>query len=226
MVRMSSGRWAMIVVAVAAILVASTLVAWNLNNRYSGPLPRAATERLNAMAEDAGTAKADAGAGDADAEPATTEQQREFLESTQGEAGGGAGSEAFEAKTASDQFAQARTAPKGIVAPGAYSAAFAQLTGLATAGTTWSDITRVPYDADDPAYRDYYSNSSGGSGLVTGRITGLAADAAGDIWAAGADGGVWRPNANASTWTDITGSVLSLSTGYLAYSDGSLWYAT
>ena len=139
---------------------------------------------------------------------------------------GGSGGESAEYLRGQTEFAEARTAPSGIVNPGAYSSAVSSLNGLSTVGTAWSDITRVPYDADDPAYRDYYSNSSGGSGLVTGRITGLAADPAGDIWAAGADGGVWRRNANASTWTDITGNVLSLSTGYLAYSGGSLWYAT
>ena len=55
------------------------------------------------MAEDAGTGDEDAGTGDedADAEAGLTEEQKEFRESTQGEAGGGAGSEAFEAKTAS-----------------------------------------------------------------------------------------------------------------------------
>ena len=139
---------------------------------------------------------------------------------------GGSGGESAEYLRGQTEFTEARTAPSGIVNPGAYSSAVSSLNGLSTVGTAWSDITRVPYDADDPAYRDYYSNSSGGSGLVTGRITGLAADPAGDIWAAGADGGVWRRNANASTWTDITGNVLSLSTGYLAYSGGSLWYAT
>ena len=40
------------------------------------------------------------------------------------------------------------------------------------APAAWNEVTRVPYDADDPDYRDYYSNSSGGAGLVTGRITG------------------------------------------------------
>ena len=204
MVRMSSGRWAMIVVAIAALLIASTLVVWNLNNNgYNGPLPRAATEHLNAMAEDAGTAEADADAADPGAQAGMTEQQREFLESTQGEAGGGAGSEAFEAKTASDQFAQARTAPSGIVAPGAYSAAFAQLTGLATAGGAWSDVTRVPYDSDDPAYRDYDSNSSGGSVDVTGPDHRAGGRRGGYVYAAGADGGVWRSSTGGGHWTPI-----------------------
>jgi Arc-like DNA binding domain len=139
----------------------------------------------------------------------------------------GAGDESNEYLTQAQQFAEARTAPSGIVNPGAYSSALGQLNALPTVGGTWSDITQnVKYDADHPAYRDYYSNSSGGSGLVTGRITGLASDAAGDIWAAGADGGVWRRNAGATSWTPISDGLLSLSTGDLRYFDGKLWYAT
>jgi hypothetical protein len=61
---------------------------------------------------------------------------------------------------------------------------------------------------------------------VTGRITGLASDAAGDIWAAGADGGVWRRDAGAASWTAIDDGLLSLSSGDLEYSGGKLWYAT
>src|SRR3954470_4766802 len=118
---------------------------------------------------------------------------------SQGGADGGAGGESNDFLTAQQQFAEARTAPSGIVDPGAYSNAQSELTALPAVGGSWSDGTSVPYDADHPAYRDYYSNSSGGSGLVTGRITGLAADDAGDVWAAGADGGVWRRIAGATS---------------------------
>jgi hypothetical protein len=145
---------------------------------------------------------------------------------SQGTANGGPGGESNDYLTAQQQFAEARTAPSGIVDPGAYSSALGQLNGLPTVGGTWSDITAAPYDADDPAYRDYFSNSGGGSGLVTGRITGLAADGAGDIWAAGADGGVWRRDAGASSWTAIDDGLLSLSSGDLEYAGGKLWYAT
>ncbi|MCW2962918.1 MAG: glycosyl hydrolase [Actinomycetia bacterium] len=140
----------------------------------------------------------------------------------------GPGGESNDYLTAQTQFAEARTAPEGIVDPGAYSSALGQLTGLKTVGGAWTNITAVKYDADHPAYRDYFSNSSGGSGLVTGRITGLAADASGDIWAAGADGGVWRHQAGHDTpyWTAISDGLLSLSSGDLEYSGGKLWYAT
>ncbi len=140
----------------------------------------------------------------------------------------GPGGESNDYLTLQQQFAEARTAPEGIVNPGAYSTALGQLNGLTPVGGTWSDITRVKYDADHPAYRDYFSNSSGGSGLVSGRITGLAADASGNIWAAGAAGGVWRHVAgqNAPYWTPISDGLLSLSSGDLEYSGGKLWYAT
>ena len=79
---------------------------------------------------------------------------------------GGAGGESAESHKAQEQFDNARLAPGGIVAPGAYSVAFGDLTGLRPSGTSWNEVTNVPYDADDPDYRDYYSNSSGGSGLL------------------------------------------------------------
>jgi ketosteroid isomerase-like protein len=138
----------------------------------------------------------------------------------------GAGAESNDYLTLQQQFAEARTAPSGIVDPGAYSSALGQLNGLPSIAGTWTDVTAVKYDADNPAYRDYFSNSSGGSGLVTGRITGLAADAAGDIWAAGADGGVWRHLASAPSpyWKAIDDGLLSLSSGDLEYYGGKLYY--
>src|SRR3954468_18367859 len=113
---------------------------------------------------------------------------------------GTAGDETAEALAAAEQFAQARTAP-GIVLPGAYGAAFTALSTLPVAGSTWAEVTNRPYDSDDPRYRDpFYSNSSGGSGLVAGRITGLAVGG-GAIYAGGADGGVFRSRDGGSSWT-------------------------
>jgi len=153
-------------------------------------------------------------------------EDKEFEAGSQGVANGGSGGESAELRTAGEQFAEARTAP-GIVAPGAYSAAFSQMTSLDTAGSAWDEVTKVPYDADDPVYRDYFSNSSGGSGLVTGRITGLAADASGHVYAAGANGGVWRSSTGGGNWTPIADALPSLSSGDLQLApDGSLWYAT
>jgi hypothetical protein len=137
------------------------------------------------------------------------------------------GAESADFLTAAAQFAEARTAPSGIVNPGAYSGAYAQLTGLTTSPGSWSEVTAVKYDADDPDYRDYQSNSGGGAGLVTGRIVGLAADNSGDVYAAGAAGGVWRSTTGGGNWTPIADGLPSLSSGDLQLaSDGSLWYAT
>src|SRR5262245_27510617 len=138
------------------------------------------------------------------------------------------GDESNEGLTAQQQFADARTAPSGIVDPGAYSNAVGQLNTLTPVGGSWTDITARKYDADSPSYRDFYSNSSGGAGLVTGRITGLAADAPGNIYAAGADGGVWRRLASANAhWEPIADQLPSLSSGDLELGpDGALWYAT
>src|SRR5262245_26509011 len=93
-------------------------------------------------------------------------ERGDIEESSQGTENGGSGGESAEMLRAMTEFAEARTGPSGIVNPGAYSAAVGQLNGLSTVGGAWSDVTAVKYDADDPDYRDYYSNSSGGSGLV------------------------------------------------------------
>jgi len=84
-----------------------------------------------------------------------------------------AGRESKEANTLAAQYAEARTAP-GVVNSGAYTAAFNNLKALPSTGGSWADVTRVPYNSDDPRYRDWNSNSSGGSGYVSGRITGIA----------------------------------------------------
>jgi hypothetical protein len=153
-------------------------------------------------------------------------QPRERAEMMAGENPDEAAQEAFEASTIQQQFQEARTAP-GIVAPGAYGSAYAQLGGMATAGGAWHEVTKLPYDADDPRYRDWASNSSGGAGKVTGRITGLAADNSGYVYAAGADGGVWRSSTGGGNWVPIADGLPSLSSGDLVLAtDGSLWYAT
>jgi hypothetical protein len=141
-----------------------------------------------------------------------------------GEAAGGEGRESSEFRAIREQFDNARTAPGGIVAPGAYSAAFTSLQALPATGAAWKELTRVPYDADDPDYRDFYSNSSGGSGLVTGRVTGLAIDKAGIVYAAGADGGVWRSKTGTGNWQPIADALPSVSSGDLQVdAGGALW---
>ena len=192
-----------VVMLVAGVLAVGRLTAPGATKDQDETLlPRAAEEFLGALDE------------------------KDLQEGSQGVANGGAGGEAAELQTAMEQFAEARTAP-GIVNAGAYSSAFNHLTGLDATAGTWDEVTNVPYDADDPNYRDYYSNSSGGSGLVTGRITGLAADANGNVYAGGADGGVWRSTTGGGNWTPIADKLPSLSTGDLQIGpDHALWYAT
>jgi hypothetical protein len=136
------------------------------------------------------------------------------------------GEEGGEALVAAEEYAEARTAP-GLVLPGAYGAAYASLIGLPVAKATWTEVTDRPYDSDDPRYRDpYFSNSSGGSGLVSGRVTGVAAGG-GVIYAGGADGGVFRSANGGTTWTPIADSLPTLSVGDLRLApDGALWLAT
>jgi photosystem II stability/assembly factor-like uncharacterized protein len=149
---------------------------------------------------------------------------------SQGTANGGQGGESAELLAAMQQFDNARMAPGSTgAAPGAYTDAYEALQGLPQAGGigAWQELTNVPYDSDSPDYRDYFSNSSGGNGLVTGRVTGLAADAHGDVYAAGANGGVWRSTTGGGDWTPIADDLPSLSSGDLELApDGSLWYAT
>ena len=161
-------------------------------------------------------------------ESEAAERDREFAGYSQGVENGGSGGEAFEALTAAQQWAEARTSPSGLVNPGAYGAAFTQLQGLPAVGGAWEDVTQLPYNADDPTYRDYFSNSSGGAGsFVTGRVTGLAADDQGHVYAGSANGGVWRSSTGGGQWVPIADGIPSLSTGDLELGpDGALWYAT
>ena len=136
------------------------------------------------------------------------------------------GGEAQEEAEQADQYAEARTSP-GIVAPGAYGAAYDALVGLPHTKGSWSDLTRLPYDSDDPRYRDINSNSSGGAGKVTGRVTGLAADRHGYVYAGSANGGVFRSRTGGGHWTNISDGLPALSTGDLQLDGrGRLWYAT
>lgn len=124
------------------------------------------------------------------------------------------------------QYAQERSAP-GTVKPGAYDAAFAQLESMQHTGGHWSDVTDQVYNSDDPIYRDYDSNSSAGDGNVTGRITGLAADNDGHVYAGAANGGVWRSSTGGGNWTSISDQLPAAATGDLQLdSMGRLWYAT
>ncbi len=136
------------------------------------------------------------------------------------------GEEGLEALVSAEEYAEARTAP-GIVLPGAYGAAYNSLMALPVTNATWTEVTNRPYDADDPRYRDpEFSNSSGGAGLVSGRVTGLAVGG-GVLYAGGADGGVFRSANGGSTWTPVADALPTLSVGDLRVApDGALWLAT
>ena len=142
-------------------------------------------------------------------------------------------SESSEILSSITSVANARLAPYGSVAAGQLSSSLGDFRSLGSNGSTWSEVTNLPYDADDPNYRDpNFSNSSGGSGYVAGRVTGLAAGD-GYLFAGGANGGVFRKKLNNpddpaddGQWQPISDSILSLSTGDLEYHDGALWYAT
>ncbi len=125
-----------------------------------------------------------------------------------------------------EQYAEARSAP-GVVAPGAYTAAWQALQSMPVTAGGWQHTTNRPYDSDDPRYRDINSNSSGGAGRVTGRITGLAADNSGYVYAGAANGGVWRSSVGGGHWQPIADKLPSPSTGDLRLDGkGRLWYAT
>jgi hypothetical protein len=125
-----------------------------------------------------------------------------------------------------DQYLEARTSP-GIVAPGAYSAAWAQLRSLRHTEGHWTDETALPYNSDDPRYRDIESNSSGGAGYVTGRTTGMAADSEGYVYAGTAGGGVWRSRTGGGRWEPISDQLPASATGDLKLDRfGRLWFAT
>jgi photosystem II stability/assembly factor-like uncharacterized protein len=157
---------------------------------------------------------------------AAVPRNRQFTERAAA-AQGTPGREGEEARTAAEQFAAARQAP-GVTAPGAYDGAWSQLRTLPTYAGAWTETTNRPYDADSPLYRDpVYSNSSGGAGNVTGRITGIAVGPDGTVYAGGADGGVFRSADGGATWTAMADGLPTLSVGDLEIApDGALWLAT
>ena len=132
---------------------------------------------------------------------------------------------AFEALEAANQYAEARTAPADTVDAGAFTHGYADYLHLATTAGTWAPVTNVPYDSDDPAYRDpVWSNSGGGAQHVAGRMTSLAVDGS-TLYAGAADGGVWKRAG--ATWTPLTDDAPTLSIGALLVdSSHGLWVGT
>ena len=126
------------------------------------------------------------------------------------------------------QYAAVRTAPAASVSAAAFTAAAAQANQLSLTGGGWREVTNQPYNSDAVGYRDpVWSNSSGGSGLVSGRMTALAIDG-GTIYAGAAAGGVWRSTNGGTNWTPVFDQQNDLSIGALAIdpADHSVWVGT
>ncbi|MCU1588924.1 MAG: glycosyl hydrolase [Frankiales bacterium] len=141
---------------------------------------------------------------------------------------GASGNESKDIRSQIAQFGGARTAP-GNLRPGAYTAAYDHVASMGPSPVAWTEVTTKGYNADNPSYRDLVAgNSSGGVGFVTGRITGLAVDSAGWIYAGGAEGGVFRSSDEGDHWTPISDRLPALATGDLRINpaDQSLWLAT
>jgi hypothetical protein len=161
--------------------------------------------------------------------PAMGNAAREFLRSIQGiDEAGGAGAETDEIRSILGQFNDARNAP-GLAQEGGYTHALQHIDGMGAAvGGTWHEMTGLPYNADDQRYFDYYANTSGGSGYVTGRVQAMASSAS-YVFAGGAAGGVYRKaitDNGAGNWELVSGGVDTLTIGAMAYKGGKLWVAT
>ncbi len=138
------------------------------------------------------------------------------------------GGESDEILSSAAQFASVRTAPAASVSPAAFTAAAGAASKLARRGGRWSEVTDQPYNSDAVGYRDpTWSNSSGGSGLVAGRMTALAIDGQ-TSYAGAAAGGVWRSTNGGRNWTPVFDQQNDLSIGALAIdpADHSVWVGT
>ena len=124
-----------------------------------------------------------------------------------------------EALTIAQQLADARTAP-GIVA-GAYSAAYTQLASVPATSGSSSEVTDEVYDADDPRYRDWYSNSSGGAGNVTGISRPGRRRQRSRLCGGGRRWRRWRSSTGGGNWARVNADQLpSLSSGTLVLANG------
>src|SRR5262245_50574241 len=127
-----------------------------------------------------------------------------------------------------EQYAAVRTAPALSVSADAFQAARAQANALPAAAGTWSEVTDQPYNSDALGYRDpFWSNSSGGAGLVSGRMTALAVNG-NAVFAGAADGGVWRSTDGGARWKPVFTQQNNLSIGAIAVNpaDHSIWVGT
>jgi hypothetical protein len=152
---------------------------------------------------------------------------RPLAATSSGDQGGGGG-ESQELLDRSEQYAAIRTAPAATVSSQAFQAARSAAAALPTAGSSWTELTNQPYNSDAVGYRDpVWSNSSGGAGLVSGRISAIAVDGS-YVYAGGADGGVWRSTDKGKHWTPVFDQQDTLSIGAISVNpaDHSVWVGT
>jgi hypothetical protein len=128
----------------------------------------------------------------------------------------------------SEQYAAVRTAPATHVSAEAFQAAARQAAALPAVPGAWQELTDLPYDSDAVGYRDpFWSNSGGGAGLVSGRMSAIATD--GDVvYAGAADGGVWKSTDKGAHWLPVFDKQTRLSIGAIAIdpADHSVWVGT
>jgi hypothetical protein len=97
---------------------------------------------------------------------------------------------------------------------------------LPASGHRWQALTDRPYLHDPaPGYGpELFSDYGVGYGLVTGRITGLAASGVA-VFASSADGGVWKSTDRGAHWKAFSNGLPRLATGAIETNpaDGSVW---
>lgn len=138
------------------------------------------------------------------------------------------GGESAELMDRAAQYAAVRTAPAATVSAEAFQAAARQARALTSTGGGWRELTDQPYNSDAVNYRDpVWSNSSGGAGLVSGRMTAITSDG-NVVYAGAADGGVWKSTDAGVHWRPIFDRQTRLSVGALAVNpaDHSIWVGT
>jgi photosystem II stability/assembly factor-like uncharacterized protein len=125
------------------------------------------------------------------------------------------------------------TAPAVSVDSAAFVQAFADAASLPVVGDAWTELQQTNYNSDNTDYRDpFISNSGGGSGNVSGRMTGLAVmpETGGqEVYAGGAGGGVWKTMDGGAHWTPVFDeAAASIAIGAIAIdpATGAIWVGT
>ena len=126
-------------------------------------------------------------------------------------------------------YANERTAPGTSLSGAALLAAANAAQSLPTSGSSWSEVTTAPYQAQPANFTDpFWGNEGAGFSIVGGRTTALTQAPDGTWFAGTADGGVWISSDQGAHWTPTFDAMPSLSIGALAVdpADGSVWVGT